>query len=470
MAALYRLLAAQLQREIREHRWGAGQRLPSVRQFAHQHNVSVTTAIQCYRTLESEGLITARPQSGFYVRDTTRAEAGAELQDFTAAPGVVTNIAEIEQVQRAAATPGSAPFGISLLSPQLIPLTELQRSLHRATLKLGERLVHYAPPQGDKVLREALAQHFATDGLALPARDLLITNGCMDAICLALQLTTEPGDVVALPSPCFSGLLQLIESLDRRLLEIPLHRSGIRMQALEAAMANPEVKACVVTANHHNPLGFSLSVSDKQRIAAWAAEYRCPVIEDDVFGECGFDLNRSLPIKHWDRDGWVFWCSAFSKALVPAYRIGWCAPGRYLLSAVQRWRAQAVSVNLPLQVALADFVNTGHYRRHLQRLRLALAEQLTVYRRTLKNVMPAETAISRPDGGFVLWLTLAESFDGMALFEAAAARNISIVPGQVFSSLGRYRNCIRINCGWPLERRLKRNLQVLGEIASELSR
>lgn len=466
MTTLYRSLATRLQREIQQRRWRARQRLPAVRQFARQHDVSVTTALQCYRLLESEGLIVARPQSGFYVRAATPGEAGAELESFSAAPGPVTNIAEIERVQGVAAGPGSAPLGISLLSPQLVPLETLQRSLHRSSLRLGERLLRYGSPQGEAALREALAQHFAADGIALPARDLLITNGCMDAICLALHLTTEPGDTVAVPSPCFSGLLQLIESLGRQLLEIPLHRSGIRMPALEAAMADPEVKACLVTANHHNPLGFSLTVNDKRRIAHWAAEYRCPVIEDDVFGECGFELGRSLPLKHWDRDGWVLWCGAFSKTLVPAYRIGWCAPGRFLPAAVQQRRAQTLSVNLPLQAALADFVNGGHYRRHLQRLRLALAKQLPAYRHTLAAAMPPGTAISYPDGGFVLWLTLPEGFDGMALFEAAAGENISIVPGQVFSSLGRYRNCIRINCGWPLDNGIQSALQRLGELAA----
>lgn len=470
MTPLYRALARQLHREIREHRWRAGQRLPAVRQFARQQDVSVTTALQCYRLLESEGLIAARPQSGFYVCAAAPGEAGAELDSFSAVPGPVTNVAEIERVQSAAANPGCAPLGISLLSPQLVPLAALQRSLHRSTLRLGERLTQYGSPQGEAALREALAQHFAVDGIAMPARDLLVTNGCMDAICLALQLTTDPGDVVAVPSPCFSGLLQLIESLGRRLLEIPLHRSGIRMPALEAAMANADVKACLVSTNHHNPLGFTLGIDDKRRIARWAADYRCPVIEDDVFGECGFALSRPLPLKHWDEDGWVFWCGAFSKTLVPAYRIGWCAPGRFLAPAVQRRRAQTVSVNLPLQAALADFVNSGHYRRHLQRLRLALAKQLPDYRHALSEAMPAGTAISRPDGGFVLWLTFPGDIDGMALFEAAARENISIVPGQVFSSLGRYHNCIRINCGWPLEQKLRRALETLGETAERLSR
>lgn len=465
MAALYRTLARQLHRQIHERHWRAGQRLPAVRQFARQHGVSVTTALQCYRLLESEGLIAARPQSGFYVRDDAPGEAGAELDSFSAVPGPVTNIAEIERVQRTAASPSSAPLGISLLSPQLVPLTALQRSLHRSTLRLGGRLMQYGPPQGEAALREALAQHFAADGIALPARDLLVTNGCMDAICLALQLTTEPGDIVAVPSPCFSGLLQLIESLGRRLLEIPLHRRGIRMPALEAAMADADVKACLVTANHHNPLGFSLCVDDKRRIARWAAQYRCPVIEDDVFGECGLEPTRDLPLKHWDEDGWVLWCGAFSKTLVPAYRIGWCAPGRFLAAAVQRRRAQTASVNLPLQAAMADFVNGGHYHRHLQRLRLALSTQLPAYRRALSEAMPAGTAISQPDGGFVLWLTLPGNFDGMALFEAAAAENISVVPGQVFSSQGRYRNCLRINCGWPLDDGIMSALQRLGELA-----
>lgn len=465
MTALYRKLARQLAQDIRAQRWRPGQRLPALRRFARQQDVSITTALQCYRQLESEGLVQARPQSGFYVCAAESGEAGTELAGFAAAPGPVANIREIERVQDYASRPDYAPLGTSLLSPDLVPLAELQRSLHRSGLRLQHRLLQYGHPQGDEGLREALALHFSADGLAIAAGELLITNGCTDAVALALRLTTEPGDVVAVPSPCFSGLLQLIGSLGRQVVEIPLQRRGIDLTQLQRAMGDERVKACLLSANHHNPLGFTLAPADKRRIARWAEQYQCPVIEDDVFGECGYTRDRALPIRHWDNAGWVLWCGSFSKTLAPAYRIGWCAPGRYTAVAQQRRRAETLGVNLPLQAALADFVRAGHYRRHLQRLRPALIERVNAMRALLQEAMPEGCRISRPDGGFVLWLTLPEPFDGMRLFELALEERISIVPGQVFSSLGHYRNGIRINCGWPLDATLRGAIERLGELA-----
>ncbi len=151
---------------------------------------------------------------------------------------------------------------------------------------------------------------------------------------------------------------------------------GIDLDQLEATLAKGKVKACLLSACFQNPLGYNLSPDDKQRIARMANHYQCPVIEDDVFGECGYSWPRPLPIKAWDTNGQVIWCSSFSKTLAAGYRIGWCAPGIYQASMRRGLLSSNLSVNTPLQLALADFIHCGEYRRHLGQLQIALAAQL----------------------------------------------------------------------------------------------
>ncbi|WP_431687813.1 PLP-dependent aminotransferase family protein [Hahella sp. NBU794] len=470
MPALYQTLAESLMQDIHSGRLQPGERLPSVRRFSRQREVSLTTALQCYRQLEAEGFVQARPQSGFYVRHKEKLPAGPELPVFTGRAARVANIGAIEEVQAVSSRRDFAPFGVSLLAPSLVPSDMLQRSLIRASRRLGERLFHYGPAQGDVGLREALARHFKDDGMAFSPDDLMICNGGMDAVSLGLQLCTQPGETVAVLTPCFSGLLQVIESLGRKVLEIPLHYRGIYPERLRAAMARPDVKACLLSANNHNPLGFTLSAQEKKDIAAWAAAHQCPVIEDDIFGECGYGRQRPLPIKSWDDEGWVFWCGSVSKTLTPAYRLGWCAPGKWRQAALQHRRALTISINLPLQAALADFMHCGEYRSHLRKLRLSLAQQVDAMSRAILQSFPAGSTVTEPEGGYVLWVTLPPQCDGWRVFQRAAQEGLSISPGTVFSITERYRHCIRLNAGWPFDEKAQTAVRRLGEICREAVR
>ncbi|MBV8647423.1 PLP-dependent aminotransferase family protein [Paludibacterium sp.] len=468
MNAKYLRLAAKLRGDIQQGRLAPGQRLPSIRAQARQQGVSLTTAIKSYEWLEAQGEIVAAPKSGFFVRARPQTARAPRFPLFDPHATPVDNAALIAEVRRGAQDPAHVPLGTVMLSPALLPLTDLQLSLARAARRAPQSAAGYGQLAGEPALRQALCRHFAEDGMALAPEDLLITNGCMPALNLALTAVSRPGDAIAVPSPCYSGQLQLLASLGRRVVEIPCHARGMDLGRFAACLAAGDARVALLSGNHHNPLGFCLSPEDKQRVAQLAALHRTVVIEDDVFGECGHGGPRPLPIKAWDSDGWVIWCGSFSKTLAPGYRIGWCAPGRHLPALAALHLSGMLAVNTPLQLALADFLNRGAYRRHLRRLQPALAAQVDRLSEAVLRHFPAGAGLARPDGGYAVWVQLPDGQDGLALYRAARAQGIGLVPGAVFSARGLYGDCLRLNAGNPWEPRIDQAVATLGKLARSI--
>jgi DNA-binding transcriptional MocR family regulator len=463
MTAKYQQLAQTMCSEIGQGKLAAGQRLPSIRRFALAHDISITTALKTYEQLEAMGLVQASPKSGFFVRSSAGAMREPAMTQFDPAGSDIDNLGLIAAVRNAAQQPGQIPLGTVMLSSALLPLDSLRQSLVRTARQVPLAAAGYGSALGEAALRTALCRHFAEDGLLLSPEALLITNGCMPALSLALLATTSPGDTVAVPAPCYSGHLQLLASLGRKVLEIPCDAHGLDLARLESCLARGECRVALITLTHHNPLGFTLDAADKQRLLAIAERYSCTLIEDDVFGECSHGGPRPLPLKAWDQAGRVVWCGSFSKTLAPGYRIGWCAPGRHLEAMQGLQLAGMLSVNSPLQLALADFVHRGAYRRHLRRLQPLLAAQVDSLRRSVERHFPLGTMASRPQGGYALWLQLPDQIDTMPLYHAAQAAGISMVPGAVFSARGLFRNCLRLNGGNPWSDQLDQAVKWLGQ-------
>jgi len=443
----YKQIADDYIAEIRSGSLETGTRLPSLRRLAQLHDVSITTAMNCYHLLEELGWAASRPQSGFYV--TLPLSAATETPQFPQFTSSKTDPSQIGPAGYNASVANPGPLGLSLLGPQALPTEALQRSLRRASQRQGASVHLYPDPQGNLILRQALQQHFSTSHLSLPAEQLVITNGCIDAIRTALEVTTKPGDPVAITSPCFSGLLDLLSGLNRIVVEIPSTSEGIDIDQLEQQMQQGNIRAALFSTSHMNPSGITLSAAQKERLALLANRYQIPMIEDDVYIELGHDNAQPLPAKHWDKEGYILWCGAVSKTLAAGYRVGWCLPGRYLEQYVRLRSIQSYGVSTPVQAALADFIDTGQYLRHLKRTRQFLACNAREYHHFLREQLPEAARISQPEGGMVFWLQI-PGLNYAQLQQALQQDNIDIRLGSAFSTLALYNDCLRINFGWPL--------------------
>ncbi len=360
----------------------------------------MTTALNSYRSLEEAGWVIARPQSGFFV-STPRVAANCPRQpQFISRPSTVAWFSSLEN--ETGSEHISGPFGISQLAPHYLPISELEKSIKRGMQSFGEQIHLYPDPQGLEGLRYALSSHFTQCGFPFNSEDLVITSGCIDAVRIALEVTTKAGDGVAISSPCFNGLLELLAHMSRKIVEIPCTEEGVDLTQLEEHMKNGVVAAGLFSSSHMNPQGTSLSVHQKQHLAAMANRYRVPIIEDDIYAELAYDKTMPLPIKSWDNNSYVLWCGSVSKTLSAGYRLGWCLPGRFKEAMVKHHRINQLGLNTVVQAGLAHFVKTGQYRKHLNLVRGVLFKNICTYQKLLQECLPVNSAISQPGGGMVL--------------------------------------------------------------------
>jgi DNA-binding transcriptional MocR family regulator len=297
----------------------------------------------------------------------------------------------------------------------------------------------------------------------------VITSGCVEGVVLALRAICRPGDTVVIETPVYFNFLQMIQDLGLKALEIPTSaRGGISLDALEYALDRNagEVKACIVISNFNNPLGSRMSDEDKQRLVEMLDVRQIPLIEDDIYGDLSYSDDRPSVAKSFDRNGNVLLCSSFSKTLAPGYRVGWIAAGRYQ-ELIERGKMLAnIATASPTQLAIAEFLANGGYEHHLRSIRRVYARQVAQMGDAIGRAFPEGTRVSRPQGGFFLWVEMPAGVDSLGLYRQARALGITIAPGLIFSVEGKHLNCIRLNaaCWNPT---VEVAVETLGRLASE---
>ena len=372
-------------------------------------------------------------------------------------------------VYSAAREPGMVLLGAAHMSPALLPTEAINRRLAAVARTAGGAGVAYDIPPGLLALRRQVARRAAESGVAVSPDDIVTTFGTMEALHLCLRAVAAPGDTVAVESPAYFGVLQLIESLGLRALEIPANPgTGIDLDALGEALRRHRVRACVVVTNFANPLGTLMSDDAKQALVRMLAEREIPLIEDDIYGDLPHDGVRPRPAKAFDKHGLVMLCASFSKTLAPGYRVGYTMPGRFRERVLRLKYAHTVGTATLTQMAIADFLEHGGYERHLRRLRRAVSDQVARMSAAVAASFPQGTRISRPRGGYVLWIEMPPGKNALTLHARAQERNISIAPGPIFSAKQRFSNCLRLSAGFPWSETIERSVAVLGQIATSL--
>ena len=448
---LYERLAATVRAQIETRTFRPGDRLPSVRELSRSSGVSVSTVLDAYRLLEDQGLIRPRPQSGYYVRATFSPRPEAPSRSAPLAVTVDFDRADLlETMLQSMGRDDIVQLGFALPDPDLLPHERLARLTTRVAREHPEASYGYGPVSGHRSLREQIAQRTFAAGAVVSPDEMVITTGCQEALCLALQSVAPRGTVVAVESPCHSGILQAIQLCGLRSLEIATDtRDGIDLQALESAViagkANGDpISACLVSPNFQNPLGFLMSDASKQKLVDLSRTYDFALIEDDVYGDLGFEVDRPRVLRSFEGAEDVMLCSSFSKTIAPGYRIGWCIAGRRH-SAVRRLK-YALSVGAPClpQLVIAEFLSNGGYDQYLRRARKAYAASTHRISDAVAKAFPVGTTMTHPQGGFVLWLELPPGADATRLYAEANARGILVAPGRIFSAQDGYGSCIRL--------------------------
>jgi DNA-binding transcriptional MocR family regulator len=474
-APLYEKIARSIECHIEAGTLGPGDRVPSVRRSSIQHRVSASTVVQAYLTLENRGLIEARPKSGFFVKP--RVIERFPLPRSSRPQQNATKIGSSDLRSRLlelASRTDVVPFGAAPPAIELLPVKKLNRVMASASRRAQAAAVRYPHPAGLESLRRQLARRAAEWGCHLEPDDFIVTNGTMEAVSLSLRAITKSGDIIVLESPTYFGLLQAVENLGLRALEVPTYPgTGLDLEHLESALRKNRVAAILGVPSFSNPTGSCMPQENRKALVDLLNRYNVPLIEDDVYGDLPFpSLERPATVKSFDANGLVLLCGSVSKTLAPGWRVGWVAPGeRYYDRIEQHKTSSTVTTSAPPQLAIADFFRDGGFDRHLRHIRHCYAAQVQRIADAVSEFFPADIRLSRPQGGFVLWVELPPTIDAMQLHTRALAHGISIAPGRLFSARPiQFANFIRLSCGMPWSPKIEQAVATLGRLVKTLSR
>ncbi|PVZ19802.1 MULTISPECIES: GntR family transcriptional regulator MpaR [unclassified Pseudomonas] len=462
----YEKLADEISALIRQGVLGPNDRIPSVRQACQTYSVSPATVFKAYYLLEDRGLIQARERSGYYVREHVRQPLAEPAMQARQPGATEVDVSELVfSVLGSLRNPHTVPFGSAFPSPDLFPLARLARSMGQSLRQLSPHAIIADQTDGNPELKRQIALRYMVSGVLLPMEELVITTGAMEALNLCLQAVTEPDDLVAIEAPAFYACLQVLERLKLKAVEIPVHpRDGIDLDSLEHSLTTLPIKACWFMSSFQNPIGASLADASKQRLSELLHQHQVPLIEDDVYAELHYGFHPPRPLKSYDNQGLFMHCGSFSKCLAPGYRVGWVAGGRYAQKIAQLKLMTTISPSVPIQAAIADYLQHGGFDRHLRKLRQALEQQQQAMLAAAARHFPQGTRVTRPAGGYFLWFEFPEQVDSLKLFELALAQGISLAPGPIFSAQRAFRNCARLNHGHPWGPSSEGAMELLGQI------
>lgn len=463
MGKKYLKIADSLEQQIIEETLTIGNKLPSVRSLANELNVSIGTVQNAYGLLEDKSLIESKDRSGYYVCASKKIDIETPgVESFESTPEDINVVETAIKVMKYTKTDAKYQLGSAIPNIEARAIKQMQSSLRK--------FAHYTPnsyegPQGYQPLRKEIAKRSLRTGKTYRTDDLVITSGCQESLSISLQATTNVGDLIAIESPCYYGMLQALEILGRRVIEIPLcPDKGMDLNYLEAMVKQHNVKAIMLNPNYSNPTGYTYNYKQKVFINSLIEKYDIPLIEDDVFSELGRVESRPPTIHSLNNNGQVLLCSSFSKSISQDLRVGWIEPGRYFEKVRNYKYATTLGTSSLQQYALADFLSTANYERHLRYIGIDYYKRRNIFLEAVKEFFPDGTKASQPEGGYLCWIKIPSDINSLELYYKAKQNSIGITPGSLFSQSDRYKKYIRLNYGCINKERIPEAIEALSKL------
>ncbi len=454
-----------LSRLIHSGKLQAGQKLPSIRGLSQNTQVNKLTVIEAYSLLEAEGLIHARPGSGYFVNHTST--CGFKLRS-TFAPAQEVIISEgggsfIEQYSaslQAQHHPDVIDFSSGF--PRNFGLEHLQKIAKRAMTKSIDGLFSYDFPQGQIVLRQLIAQILVQQGLEVSPEEIIITNGSEQALSLTMQYYIQPGDWVIVETPTYHGALGILENLGAKVIGIPMTVEGMNLELLEVYLKSHRPKLIYTISTLHNPTGITTSQTHRQNLLALAQQYECRILEDNAYEGLNFEPVPA-PIKALDINDLVIYISTFSKTLMPGLRVGYMVvTGEDNRHLIKQKTLHDMHVSTVSQAIVSEFLTSGHYRRHLNRLRTSNLQSRNSMLQALELYFPESITWTIPKGGLFLWTHLPDNLPIQEICREALSYNILVANGAAFFPGGGY-PAMRLNfCQTP--ENIEQGIEILGRL------
>lgn len=467
----YEVFTAILEQQIRKGILIEGERLASVREIKNKYSLSTSSVQSGFEYLMMKGLVKSSPRSGYFVACIQDMNVSKVKTDLLP---VVRDTAFAENVMLTSARnkpSESNSFNTAAPGDLLIPQKLILRTMQEVIREKGAALLRYYPSNGLPELRKYISLHAASHGSLLNPEEIIITDGALQALTVALRAVTDPGDIVAVESPSVFSTLEAIANLGLKMIEIPIHyENGFDTEYFRKICISNKIKAVIVTPNFHNPTGIVMTDDAKEELLKAAVSFQVPVIENDIYGDLYFGEKRPRSIKSFDDSGLVMTYSSFSKTLAPGIRLGWLHTGRFYSRSERARFIMGRSVSPIYQELMLKLLQGNSYHRHLRSFRKHLNRQALEVLNTLRRYFPEDSYFHTPQGGYSIWGRLPEKTDMKSFFNFCNQNKILFTPGNTFSLTGEYDHHFRIVFADRITEESLILLESAGKKAKELAR
>jgi len=348
----------------------------------------------------------------------------------------------------------------------LFPLDEFRASCAAVLARpdLAD-VLQLGSPAGYEPLRRYLLDEARRDHVAAPGDDLLVTNGCQQALDLIGRVLLRPGDTVAVEDPLYPGLKGLLAGLGAQLCGIPTATAGMDPAQLERTLERDRPRLLVVTSNFQNPTGGTLPLPARHALLDAARRWGMPVVENDAYGELRYSGEPLPALKQLDTSGGTVLLRSFSKVSFPGLRVGWAVGPKPLIDRL-RHAKQAADLHTDhlSQAVLLEFAESGRLEAHRARMLRAGADRLAATIDACREYLPAGTRWTQPEGGMNVWVRLPEPLDAGELLERAQREGVTYLPGRYFAVSRPAAGALRLSFAGLAPDQIRKGLAILGRV------
>jgi 2-aminoadipate transaminase len=455
---LYKQLFEQISARIRSGELARGDRLPATRELAGQLGLNRTTVSAAYAMLEERGLIAGQVGRGSFVRgDSGAAEHAVDWGAMLPGAGAPAAFGREE-----------IGFVMSRPSTDLFPLDDFRASCAAVLARRDlADILQLGSPSGFEPLRRRLLDEARAQDLAAPGDDLLITNGCQQALDLIGRVLVRPGDTVAVEDPVYPGLKNLLAGMGAQLAGIPVNVRGLDLAAAERVLRS-RPRFVVLTSNFQNPTGLTLPLASRQALLELARAAGVPVVENDAYGDLRYSGEPLPALKQLDTRGGTVLLRSFSKASFPGLRVGWALGPKPLMDRLRQAKEAAdLHTDQLSQAVLLEFLESGRLEAHRGRVRRAGAERLAATLAGCREFLPPGTQWTEPQGGMNVWVRLPAPLDAADLLQRARQAGVAFLPGRYFAVARPEPGALRLSFASLPPDKIREGLAILGRIFRE---
>jgi 2-aminoadipate transaminase len=342
----------------------------------------------------------------------------------------------IQQMLAVATQPEILSFALGLPSAELFPSADYARAVAHV-LATDAQSLQYGPSCHS--LKRHIVALMAHRGVSCQEEQVFLTTGAQQGMSLIARLLLDVQGSVLLEENIYSGIVQAMEPLQPKMLTVPTDlETGIDVDAVASILSGKDRPTFIYAiSDGHNPLGVSMSLEKRYRLAELARHYQVPILEDDAYGMLWYDERCLPPISAFDRD-WVFYLGSFSKVLAPALRIGWLiVPETMTLALSSLKEGSDINTATFSQRTAAAYLDMGIFLAHLAKLRQEYRHRRDIMIRALQTHFPLGTRWYKPASGMFLWVEVPGEVDmNEVLMTALSQEKVAFLPGTAFQMNG----------------------------------